>query len=413
MKKLYFSSLSDLKKKQYTIIILGVILLVITLAACGESPSGNGKDTEGRSGVDPTGSNVSPPGDLVYINEKTGDRILFPESWAGHFLINAKENDQTDDKVVVRIYSKKNYDSDEYLGFVFAILRYSMEEFFSGEHNGFFDTVGIAPFATKKEADGKEFIYILSFANDVQYDPQNEELKDEYHRLSADASLVIQSLATENGLENYVSDITLTKFRNGEPQKGAIVFPAGNREGQHELAAIFERLTPTARASVNDVPDVKVFILVTFPDMTKYYIYEKNGRYYAEKPYQSISEISKADYEAILTKFGPILPDPDTLNKDEFLEPIQDMIARYAAGNPPENPMEHKFDQLPVGAPLPVVNTIDDFILDEGSIECVYTGIVRFGNNGEHTMTLQFDRFNDIGGAERMGISGVFFDWVE
>lgn len=351
----------------------------------------------------------------LYTNSVTGGSLVFPESWQGKYVTAPQEEHY--DRMFIKVYSKSNHDKYKAekpeFGYLFSIERIPMAEL---EENSGWDGGnmgdGFRPFAQNK-INGQDWIYFVRTPTDVQYDPGDDKLMKEYLQLEKEIPLLLQSFSDRGKLAEYASEIKLLKYRNGEV-KNTVVIPRSNKELFKRIPALLDAASPTKMQSVNDAPDTKSYITVMLSPQNVVYLYEKGGKYYAEKPYQSIKELTKEAYqEIIISVFGVILADPDTLDKRQFLKSVRDMIALYQAGTPPENGMELKFEDYPQGEPYPAVKAEQDFILDEGAPpEYQYTAIVRFGVQNQDKMVMQFNPLTNSAAASGLAqwqVTGVSF----
>lgn len=350
----------------------------------------------------------------VYTNSVTGGSLVFPESWQGKY-VTAPISDY-DDRTFIQVYSKSNHDQyKEYrpeFGFLFSIYQIPADELKSYGWDGGEWGTNMTPFA-QKNADGKVWIYFVLTPTDRQYDPSDDTLKDEYLQLESEIPLLLQSFSQRSQLEEYATDIRLLKYRNAEV-KNTVTIPQSNKELVERISTLLAGASPTRLQSINDVPDVKSYVTVILSPQTIYYLYEKSGKYYAERPYVSIGELTaKAFQEILLSAFGVIPADPDTLDKQQFMKPVQEMIALYAQRTPPENGSELTFEQCPLATCDPVVKTINDFELDEGAPPAYeYTATVRFGAQKQNKMIMQLNRIAETaasGKATQWKITGVSF----
>jgi|GEM_PF-2694368 len=350
----------------------------------------------------------------VYTNPVTGGSLVFRESWQGKY-VTAPLSDYND-RTFIQVYSKSNHEQyKEYrpdFGFLFSIVRIPEDELKSyGWDGGEWGTNQI-PFAQKR-ADGKDWIYFVRTPTDIQYDPGDDTLKNDYLQLESEIPLLLQSFSQRGQLEEYAMDIKLLKYRNAEV-KNTVTIPCSNKELVERISTLLAGASPTKMQRFNDVPDTKSYVKVVLSPQNIYYLYEKSGKYYAEKPYVSISELNaKAYQEILLSVFGAIPADPDTLDKQQFLKPVQEMITLYERGTPPENGTERKFEQCPLETLDPVVKASNDFELEEGAPPAYeYTATVRFGAQKQNEMVMQLNRISDAaasGGAALWKITGVSF----
>lgn len=386
-------------------ITLGVLLITACLAgglaACGQIP--------------PAQEAVQDKTLDIYTNSVSGGSLVFPESWQGKYVTTPQEEHH--DRMFIKVYNKSNHDKYQAekpeFGYLFSIERISLADLEknSGWNGGNMGD-GFRPFAQNK-INGQDWIYFVRTPTGVQYDPGDDELMKEYLQLAKEIPLLLQSFSDRGKLAEYASEIKLLKYRNGEV-KNTVVIPRSNKELFKRIPALLDAASPTKMPSVNDAPDAKSYVTVMLSPQNVAYLYEKGGKYYAEKPYQSIKELTKEAYQEIISSvFGVILADPDTLDKRQFLKPVRDMIALYQAGTPPENGMELKFEDYPQGEPYPTVKTEQDFILDEGRLpECQYTATVRFGAQNQGEMVMQFNSIPNqtaAGGSAEWQITGVSF----
>jgi len=351
----------------------------------------------------------------LYTNFVTGGSLAFPKSWQGKYV--TAPQDERHDRMFIRVYSKSNYDKYKAkkpeFGYLFSIEQIPLADL---EKNSGWDGGNMGdyfrPFAQNK-INGQDWIYFVRTPSNVQYDPDDDELKQEYLQLESEIPLLLQDFSERGKLTEYASEIRLLKYRNGEV-KNTVVIPRRNKELFARIPALLDAASPTKRSSVNDAPDVKSYVTVMLSPQNVNYLYEKGGKYYTEKPYQSIKELNKEAYQEIINSaFGVILADPDSLDKQQFLKPIQDMIALYQAGTPPENGIALKFEDYPQGEPYPTVKTVQDFILDEGRPpEYQYTATVRFGIQNQAEMVMQVNPATNsapAGGLAQWQVIGVSF----
>jgi len=387
--------ISHLLHKRYIIkITLSLLLIIVCLAG-------------GLVACSPASPALKESTDL-YTNSVTGGSLVFPESWQGKYTTASLK--EYDDRTFIQVYSKSNHDKfkeeNSEFGYLFSIQQVPLEEL---EKNTWWDGGNMGDsfraFAQKK-TDGKDWIYFVRTPTDVQYDIGDDRLKEEYLQMESEIPLLLQSFSERGKLEEYSAEIKLLKYRKGEV-KNTILIPRSNKELFERISFLLAGASPSRKQSVNDSPDTKSYVRVMLSPQNIYYLYEKGGKYYAEKPYQSISTLSREAYEEIiLATFGVLLADPDTLDKQQFLKPIQEMIALYQAGKPPENGMDLKYQEFPEGAPFPVVRTTSDFELDEGAPpEYRYTATVHFGDQSQYEMVMQFNPF----GAAQWQVTGVTF----
>ncbi|MCM1566665.1 MAG: hypothetical protein FNP40_15385 [Dehalobacter sp. 4CP] len=350
----------------------------------------------------------------VYTNSVTGGSLVFPESWQGKYVTAPIH--EYDDRTFIQVYSKSNHDKyKEYrpdFGFLFSILQIPEDELRGYGWDGGEWGTNMIPFAQKK-VDGKDWIYFVRTPTDRQYDPGDDTLKNDYLQLQSEIPLLLQSFCQRGQLEAYATDIKLLKYRNAEV-KNTVAIPQSNKELVERISTLLTDASPTKMQSINVVPDAKSYVKVILSPQNIYYLYEKGGKYYAEKPYVAISELkAKAYQEILLSAFGVIPADPDTLDKQQLLKPVQEMIALYEQGTPPENGSELKFEQYQLETFDPVVKTSKDFELDEGAPpEYEYTATVRFGVQKQNEMIMQLNRISDTsasGGAAQWKIIGVSF----
>lgn len=205
-----------------------------------------------------------------------------------------------------------------------------------------------------------------------------------------------------------IEEIQMRMYYQGKVVAGVIVYPKDNVQGIGKIVDLLNAVSPRSEKSVHNFPADDRVIEVALTPVKTVYLYEKDGRYYAETPYESIGELTKEAYEHIRENFGPIRPFPEDMDKTVFLSAIQDMLERYRSGNPPENPMEYKFAEAPEGIPLPYVNSINDFRLTDGNIECLYVAVIPFGDNDESEIIMQLNLMTP-GDENEWAVSGVFF----
>ena len=206
---------------------------------------------------------------------------------------------------------------------------------------------------------------------------------------------------------DYSTDISMTKYRHGHPRQ-TVTLSVSDKSAQEEMVMIFENMNYADRKTNSDTPDVNAYILVEFSPENIYSVYKIDERFYAEKARISVQEMSSDAYYAILLYFGNISDDPETLDKTEFLAPIQQTLADYAAGIFPETDSTPKFSPFPPNTTLPAVNSIDDFLLDEGYGECLYTALINLEQ--DNTMIFMFGRYDGPDGWPVMRVLGVRFE---
>lgn len=349
--------------------------------------------------------------------DATGSVFVFPESWNGKYVTTPVE--ALDKKTVIEVFHKANNEKfknqNPKFGWLFSIMKLEKSEIGNEQWQKRIEAGEAIPFGMKSEHKG-DMVYVALLPMDMQFDSTVNDLRIEYESMERDIWDIIKGFMGKNKIKAYdmpvlTNQIALVKYRKGEIIN-TVVFPRENREGFEQISSIVLGGKLTKIMSVNDVPSVKKYVKVLLSPMDIYYIYEKDEKYYIEKPYQYINEIPYKDYEEILLVFGSILPDPDDLDKALFLIPIQDIIEQYKSGNPPENPMEFMFDDFPKGVPYPIVNSVDDFVLTEGSqVECQYIAIVTFGSHNEHKMYLGLNQFDGVNESDpKYHVTSVFFD---
>lgn len=202
-----------------------------------------------------------------------------------------------------------------------------------------------------------------------------------------------------------IDEIRISMYYQGRKVSGYVVYPAENSEGIIGVVEILNSAAPTGKKRVTDVPSYDRFIKVELlPDKTVY-LYQDDGKYYAEIPCVSIGELTKESYEKILENFGPIRPFPEDTDKTQFLAAIQDILEQYRSGNPPENPMELKFHAAPEDISLPYVNSADDFELRDGDgTEYLYHVVIHYGEKNAYFINMGL-----IQSENRWTAAGVFF----
>lgn len=224
---------------------------------------------------------------------------------------------------------------------------------------------------------------------------------------SADADVNNKKLFTADRLE----EIQIKMYYRGEITAGTIHIPKENSQGIAEMIDILNAGTSSGEKSVADFPACDRVVQIALLPGKTVYLYEKDGVYFGEIPYESIMELTKEEYQRVLEYFGPIRPFPEDMDKTEFLTAIQDMLQRYRSGNPPENPMEYVFDVAPEGVALPVVNSVDDFELRDGDgTECLYCAVIPFGDSDAYEVRMLLNKqFPPGEGENKWTVSGVSF----
>ena len=66
--------------------------------------------------------------------------------------------------------------------------------------------------------------------------------------------------------------------------KNTVVIPRSNKELFKRIPALLDAASPTKLQSFNDAPYAKSYVTVMLSPQNVAYLYEKGGKYYAEKP---------------------------------------------------------------------------------------------------------------------------------
>lgn len=224
----------------------------------------------------------------------------------------------------------------------------------------------------------------------------NEMAGEQTHEVITGA----QKIAAEE-----IDEIRISMYYQNRNVSGYVVYPTENSEGIKGIVKILNSAAPTGKKSVTDVPPYDRFIKVEIlPDKTVY-LYQEDGKYYAEIPYVSIGELTKEAYENILENFGPIRSFPEDTDKTQFLAAIQDILEPYRSGNPPENQMELKFHAAPEDISLPYVNSVDDFELRDGDgTEYLYRAVIHYGEKNAYFINMGLIQWEN-----RWTVAGVSF----
>jgi hypothetical protein len=105
----------------------------------------------------------------VYENQELGFSISFPSTWKGKYAVEA--NPQSASGVVVET---------EWGGILCFIFRETAEEWAdSGEGDS-------SPVEYRVLGENSDFVYLLYFASDVNYDPEDEEQVETYNEMRND-----------------------------------------------------------------------------------------------------------------------------------------------------------------------------------------------------------------------------------
>jgi hypothetical protein len=79
------------------------------------------------------------------------------------------------------------------------------------------------------------------------------------------------------------------------------------------------------------------------------------------------------------------MPEPP---KEEFVKPLQELVEAYKNGTVVNNDLEPRFGDYPVGEPFPVIETVDDFVVEPGNDMVRYYVIIPIGDGSEWEMVV-------------------------
>lgn len=121
--------------------------------------------------------------DIIYTSEAYGFELTFPASWEGRFEVEDNKG------VGIQLICTAARD-DNWPGILCFINRHPAEEFSN-------DIVPTIELGRRQEPDNNgemsEVVYALFYASDVNYDPENQDIVDEYYTLNDDLGKVADS----------------------------------------------------------------------------------------------------------------------------------------------------------------------------------------------------------------------------
>lgn len=183
-------------KKKHTLVILLVCLAALLSSCAGAEQEPDPTDSAPSSApteVTPSEEDTStqpeetqpqerepdtssPDGETLSWQEVT---LTIPEAWEDKYTVETNASG-------VSFYQKASREASEYMGFLCGIYR---------EDGPFYDLPG-----GRALAYTEEHMYLLSLPTDVQYDPDNPELAEEYHEMSrlVDALAASMELDADN-----------------------------------------------------------------------------------------------------------------------------------------------------------------------------------------------------------------------
>lgn len=79
------------------------------------------------------------------------------------------------------------------------------------------------------------------------------------------------------------------------------------------------------------------------------------------------------------------MPEPP---KEDFIEPLRSLLEAYQDGTIKNNELEPRFEEYPTGEAYPVIQTIDDFMVEAGNDMVSYHVIIPLGNGSKWKMVV-------------------------
>lgn len=158
-----FNNLFDSrKKKQGFTIMVAVILLLATLGVCVSCTQDTNSKTNDM---------------IIYENENLGFSIGFPKEWEDRYIVHEIDNGIT-------VISKRN---SEFGGSLFSIERL-VGELITEED------MEQSPVEEEIILKGNGYTYIVRYASDVQFSPEDEELSNEYQKMFDQIPDILKSI---------------------------------------------------------------------------------------------------------------------------------------------------------------------------------------------------------------------------